>query len=130
MEKQILNDKSKLLVTNDSKLHHIRVAPNSDEYLRIWIKEPTFLQLEQAQMKIFNVNMQAQEVDFDIKEVYQYLWDAFVDRTEPTLTHLDMLRLNAYVGGQIKAILPDPFSGFTEVDADLKVELEQQLEQE
>ena len=122
MEKQILNDKSKLLVTNESKLHQIKVAPDSDEYLNIWIKEPTFLQLEQAQMKIFNVNMQAQDVSFDIKEVYEYLWDAFVDKTEPNLTHLDVLRLNAYVGNQIKAILPDPFTTYSEVDEDLKVE--------
>tara|TARA_R100000808_G_C2138053_1_gene146101 strand:- start:749 stop:1117 length:369 start_codon:yes stop_codon:yes gene_type:complete len=122
MEKQILNDKSKLLVTNKSKLHQIRVAPDSDEYLNIWIKEPTFLQLEQAQMKIFNVNMQAQDVSFDIKEVYEYLWDAFVDKTEPHLSHLDVLRLNAYVGNQIKAILPDPFTTYSEVDEDLKVE--------
>jgi len=66
--------------------------------------------------------MQAQDVSFDIKEVYVYLWDAFVDKTEPILSHLDVLQLNAYVGAQIKKILPDPFGNVTEVDEDLKAE--------
>ena len=109
MEKQILNDKSKLLVTKESKLHQIKVAPDSDEYLNIWIKEPTFLQLEQAQMKLFNINAQAKDVQMDITEVYHYLFEAFIEKTEPSLGPLDLLRLNPYVGQQIKAILPDPF---------------------
>ena len=129
MEKKIVNDKSKLLVGKTSELHYVRTEPNIEEYMKIWIKEPTFLQLEQAQMKLFNINMDAKDVAFDMKEVYIFLWDAFVDRTEPNLGPLDLLRLNPYVGNQIKAILPDPFN-MVEVDDDLKVKSEVLSEQE
>tara|TARA_R110000824_G_scaffold136924_1_gene300927 strand:+ start:2969 stop:3361 length:393 start_codon:yes stop_codon:yes gene_type:complete len=129
MEKKIINDKSKMLVGKESTMHHVRIDPNTDEYMKVWIKEPTFLQLEQAQMKLFNINMDAKDVAFDMKEVYVFLWDAFVDRTEPQLGPLDLMRLNPYVGSQIKEILPDPFS-MVEVDDDLKVKSELLLEQE
>ena len=101
-------------------MHYVKIAADSDEHLKVWVKEPTFLQLEQAQMKMFNINMQQQDVSFDISEVYRYLFDAFVEKTEPSLSPLDLLRLNPYVGNQIKEILPDPFN-FMEVDEDLKV---------
>ena len=121
MEKQILNDVSKVLANRNSTMHYVRVAPDSDEHLKIWLKEPTFLQLEQAQMKLFNINMEQKDLSFDMKEVYQFLWDAFVEKTEPTLGPLDMMRLNPYVGAQIKALLPDPFT-LGQVSDDLKVE--------
>ena len=121
MEKKIVADKTKLLSRTESKLHYVKIAKDSEEHLKVWVKEPTFLQLEQAQMKMFNINMAEKDVQFDISEVYRYLFDAFVDKTEPVLTPLDLLRLNPYVGNQIKAILPDPFN-IMEVDEDLKEE--------
>ena len=121
MEKQILNDVSKILANRNSKVHYVKVAPDSDEHLKVWLKEPTFLQLEQAQMKLFNINMDERDLSFDMKEVYQFLWDAFVEKTEPALGALDMMRLNPYVGAQIKALLPDPFS-LGQVNEDLKGE--------
>lgn len=118
-ERKIVNDKSKLLNKTESKLHYVKIEPNSDEYMKVWVKDPTFLQLEQAQMKLFNINAQAKDVQMDIVEVYHYLFEAFIDRTEPTLGPLDLMRLNPYVGNQIKSILPDPF-GMMEEDSDLK----------
>lgn len=117
--KKVLNDKSKLLVGNESELHYVRIDPVEEEYIKVWIKEPTYLQLEKAQMKLFNMNMNKQEVNLDMNEVYRYLWDAFVDKTEPALTALDLIRLKPYVGRQIREILPDPFA-LLEGDADLK----------
>ena len=121
MEKKILEDKNKLFVGNESTLHYVKIDPDGEEHIKVWIKEPTYLQLEQAQMKLFNIDMNKQDVSFDISEVYHYLWEAFVERTEPKLTTLDVLRLKPYVGKQIKAILPDPFS-MMEVSDDLKGE--------
>lgn len=118
-EKKILGDKNKLLVGTEAELHYVKIAPDSDEHLKVWIKEPTYLQLEQAQMKLFNMDMNNKEVSLDMNEVYRYLWDAFVDRTEPVLNAIDLLRLKPYVGNQIKQILPDPFS-LMEGDSDLK----------
>ena len=118
-QKKVLSDKSKLLVGNESELHYVRIDPVEEEYIKIWIKEPTYLQLEKAQMKLFNMNMGKQEVNLDMNEVYRYLWDAFVEKTEPVLTALDVVRLKPFVGRQIRDILPDPFA-ILEGDADLK----------
>tara|TARA_Y100000004_G_scaffold196677_1_gene267549 strand:+ start:2100 stop:2468 length:369 start_codon:yes stop_codon:yes gene_type:complete len=118
-QKKILGDKSKLLVGTEAQLHYVKIEPEGDEYLKVWIKEPTYLQLEQAQMKLFNVDMQNKDVSFDMNEVYRYLWDAFVERTEPALNAIDLIRLKPYVGSQIRAILPDPFS-LMEGDDNLK----------
>ena len=120
MNHKIATDKSKLLVTRQSTEHYVRIAPGSDEYLKVWIKEPTFLQLEQAQMKLFDFNSGSQEINLDMSEVYRYLWDAFVEKTEPALSAMDVLGLNPYIGNQIKEILPNPFT-MMETDEDLKV---------
>jgi hypothetical protein len=125
MSYTIATDKSKLLVSRQATEHYVRIAPGSEEYLKIWIKEPTFLQLEQAQMKLFDFNASSQEVNLDMAEVYRYLWDAFVEKTEPALSAMDVLGLNPYIGSQIKEILPNPF-GFNEVDEDLKVPTDEQ----
>ena len=122
-QKKIITDKSKLLTRTESVLHYVKIDPVEDEYMKVWIKEPTFFQLEQAQMKMFNINMQDKDVSFDMTEVYRYLFEAFVEKTEPVLNAIDLLRLNAYAGSQLKAVLPDPFS-MLEVDADLKASSE------
>ena len=123
-QKKIITDKSKLLTRTESVLHYVKIDPVEEEYMKVWIKEPTFFQLEQAQMKMFNINMQEKDVSFDMTEVYRYLFEAFVEKTDPMLNAIDLLRLNAYAGSQLKAVLPDPFS-MLEVDADLKASSEQ-----
>tara|TARA_R100000951_G_scaffold116803_1_gene131235 strand:- start:3655 stop:4035 length:381 start_codon:yes stop_codon:yes gene_type:complete len=124
-QKKIITDKSKLLARTESTMHYVKISPNEEEYMKVWIKEPTFFQLEQAQMKLFNVNMSQKDVSFDMTEVYRYLFEAFVEKTEPMLNAIDLLRLNAYAGNQLKAVLPDPFS-MLEVDSDLKANSEMQ----
>jgi len=117
--KKLINDKSILFVNKDSKMHYVKVAPNAEEYIKIWIKEPTFLQLEKAQASLFQINAKNQDVSIQMDEVFNYLWEAFVEKTEPSLSRIDLIRLTPYVGTQIKEILPDPFSMFGE-DDDLK----------
>ena len=123
MDKKTVKNKSSLFATTESVLHHIRVAPDSDEYLKIWIKEPTFLQLEKAQAKLINLNSRTQDISLEMDTLFRYLWEAFVDKTEPQLSPVEFIRLTPYVGNQIKEILPDPFS--FEGDEDLKESTEQ-----
>ena len=118
-EMKTVNDKTKLFTSLESTLHHVRVAPDSEEYLKVWIKEPTFLQLERAQAKLINLNSRTNDISLDMDTLFKYLWEAFVDKTEPSITSVELLRLSPYVGNQIKEILPDPFS-ITGDDDDLK----------
>ena len=123
MDKKTVKNKSALFATSESVLHYIRVAPETDEYLKVWIKEPTFLQLEKAQAKLINLNSRTQDISLEMDTLFRYLWEAFVDKTEPQLSPVEFIRLTPYVGNQIKEILPDPFA--LEGDEDLKESTEQ-----
>ena len=119
MEKKTLKNKNLLFAPTESQVHYIKGAPDSEEYVKGWIKEPTFLQLEKAQAKLINLNSRTKDISLEMDTLFRYLWEAFVEKTEPSLSAIEILRLNPYVGNQIKEILPDPFS--LEGDEDLKV---------
>ena len=53
--------------------------------------------------------MKKQDVDFDMADLQRYMFETFIEKTEPSLSTIEMLRLSPFVGQQIKAILPDPF---------------------
>lgn len=118
MSEKIVTDKSKLFASSKSKEHLIRVAPNSEEYLRIWVKEPTYMQLEKAQAKVINLNSSS-DITLEMDALFRYLWEAFVEKTEPSLSSVEVLRLSPYVGSQIREVLPDPFD-YGREDEDLK----------
>ena len=123
MNKKIVQNKNALFATSEPVLHFVKVRPDSDEYLKVWIKEPTFLQLEKAQAKLINLNARTKDISLEMDTLFRYLWEAFVEKTEPSLTSIEVLRINPYVGNQIKGILPDPFD--LEGDEDLKEGSEQ-----
>ena len=123
MDKKTVSNKSSLFASSASVLHYVRVAPDSDEYLKVWIKEPTFLQLEKAQAKLINLNSRTNDISLEMDTLFRYLWEAFVEKTEPSLSAIELLRLNPYVGNQVKEILPDPFA--MTGDEDLKEGSEQ-----
>ena len=108
-EKKIVTNKETLFVLNESELHYIKVAPDSEEYLKIWIKQPTWLQVEQAVNSVLKLNARTQDMDLDLNAMYKYMVDNFIDKTEPHLSSVDLLRLTPFVGNQIIEILPNPF---------------------
>lgn len=110
MEKKTVSDKSALFAASDSTLHYVKVSPDSEEYLKVWIKEPTFLQLEKAQAKLIHINTTTNDISLEMDTLFRYLWEAFVEKTEPALSTIEVLRLSPYIGSQIKEILPDPFT--------------------
>ena len=118
MDRKTVQNKNALFATAEPKLHYVKVSPDGDEYLKVWIKEPTFLQLEKAQAKLINLNAKTKDISHEMDTLFRYLWEAFVEKTEPSLSPIEILRLSPYVGNQIKDILPDPFD--LEGDEDLK----------
>ena len=112
MEKKIVNDKSQLFVRKDSEAQFIRVSPDSEEYLKVWIKEPTWLQVEMAMAAVMKVDPKTQSMDIDMNAMYRFMVENFIEKTEPSLSIIDILRLNPYVGNQLKDILPNPLEAF------------------
>ena len=110
-EKKLVENKSSLFVESESELHYIKCAPDTEEYLKVWIKQPTWLQVEQAMNTVLKLDAKSQNVDLDLNAMYRYMVDNFIDRTEPSLSTVDLLRLTPYVGNQLKEVLPNPFGG-------------------
>ena len=66
MTKKIVTDKSVMFALTEAKCHYIQVAPDSEEYLKIWIKEPTWLEVEKAMNSLMNID--AKNQNFDLKK--------------------------------------------------------------
>lgn len=107
-EKKLVSDKSLLFAATEAKIHYLKISEKSDEHLKIWIKEPTWLQVEQAMASVMKINAKTQEMDIDLNNLYHYMIDNFIEKTEPNLSKVDLIRLSPYLGSQLKDILPNP----------------------
>ena len=107
--KKVVKDKSALFALTEAKVHYIQVEPDKDEYLKVWIREPTWLEVEKAMNSLMNIDAKNQSFDIDLNAMYRYMVDNFVEKTEPSLSTVDLIRLTPYVGNQLKDILPNPF---------------------
>jgi hypothetical protein len=113
LNKKIVTDKSVLFALSEPTLHYVKVAPESDEYLKVWIKEPTWLEVDKAINSVMNINTRTQQMDLDLNAMFKYMVENFITKTEPSLSAIDILRLNTYVGNQLKDILPNPFESLS-----------------
>tara|TARA_R100001463_G_scaffold54841_5_gene106035 strand:- start:227 stop:595 length:369 start_codon:yes stop_codon:yes gene_type:complete len=110
MNKEIVNDKSALFAAVETTMHELRVSPDSEQIMKVWVKEPTWLQVEQALSSVMDLNSQTQSMNLDLNKMYRFMVENFIEKTEPSLNALELLQLNPYVGGQLKEVLPNPFS--------------------
>ena len=107
-EKKVIKDKNVLFALQEPTLHYVKVAPDQEEYLKVWVKEPTWLEAEKAMNSVMKIDTKTQNLDIDLNAMYRYMMDNFISKTEPSLSTIDMLKLSPYVGNQIKEILPNP----------------------
>ena len=103
-------NKESLFAGKESKLHYLKVSPDSNEHLKVWVKEPTWLQVEEVTTKMMKIDAKNQDMDIDMMGMYRYMAENFIERTEPSLSTIDLLRLSPYIGNQLKEILPNPFN--------------------
>jgi TfoX/Sxy family transcriptional regulator of competence genes len=108
--KKIISDKSALFALTEATEHYVKVSPETEEYLKVWVKEPTWLEAEKALNSVMKIDQRTQSFDIDLQAMYRYMVENFIEKTEPSLSTLDMLRLSPYVGNQLKEILPNPMS--------------------
>ena len=113
MEKTTVTDKSILFALSEPTLHYIKVAPDREEYLKVWVKEPTWLEVDKAMNSLMKIDAKSQSMDIDLNSMFRYMVENFVVKTEPSLTTLDILRLTPYVGNQLKEILPNPLESMS-----------------
>ena len=112
----IISDTNALFSRVETECHHLRSNPDSDEYLKVWIKEPTWLQVEQALSTVMNLRAETEGMSLDLNKMYRFMVENFIEKTEPSLSSVDLLRLSPYVGAQLKEILPNPFEDMMGAD--------------
>ena len=110
LNKKIVSDKSVLFALSEPMLHYIRVAPDKDEYLKVWVKEPTWIEVDKALNTVMKINTKTQSMDLDLNAMFKYMVENFITKTEPSLSAIDILRLTPYVGNQLKEVLPNPLN--------------------
>ena len=114
--KKIISDKSALFALTEATEHYVKVSPETEEYLKVWVKEPTWLEAEKALNSVMKIDQRTQSFDIDLQAMYRYMVENFIEKTEPQLSTIDILRLNPYIGTQLKEILPNPFGDLLEGD--------------
>jgi len=110
----IVTDKSILFAMNEPICHELKVDPTSDKILKVWVKEPTWLEVEKAMAALMKIDAKKQDVGIDLNAMYKFMAEKFVVKTEPHLSSIDLLRLTPYIGNQLKEILPNPFDAMAE----------------
>lgn len=111
-----VKDKSVLFAHTEEKCHKLQVAPQSDECLKVWVRQPTWLEVEQALTTLMKIDAKNQDMGIDLNGMYRYLVEKFVTKTEPSLTTIELIRLNPFIGNQLKEVLPNPLEVFEEND--------------
>ena len=111
---EIVNDKNMLFARTESECHELKVSPDSDQILKVWVKEPTWLQVEQALSSVMQLSEDS--MNLDLNKMYRFMAEEFIDKTEPSLSTTEILRLSPFIGEQLKDILPNPFTDLMEAD--------------
>ena len=111
---EIVNDKNMLFARTESECHELKVSPDSEQVLKVWVKEPTWLQVEQALSSVMQLSEDS--MNLDLNKMYRFMAEEFIDKTEPSLSTTEILRLSPFIGEQLKEILPNPFTDLMEAD--------------
>ena len=82
MEKKIVTDKSVLFALNEPTLHYIKVAPETEEYLKVWVKEPTWLEVDKAMNSMMKIDAKRQDMNIDINAMFKFMVENFIVKTE------------------------------------------------
>tara|TARA_R100000458_G_C8270715_1_gene245476 strand:+ start:476 stop:832 length:357 start_codon:yes stop_codon:yes gene_type:complete len=109
---EIVNDKSMLFARTESECHELKVSPDSEQILKIWVKEPTWLQVEQALSSVMELSEDS--MSLDLNKMYRFMAEEFIEKTEPSLSTTEILRLSPFIGEQLKEVLPNPFTDLLE----------------
>ena len=55
-DKKIITEKSVLFALTEPTLHYVKVAPEINEYLKVFVKEPTWLEVDKAMNQLMKID--------------------------------------------------------------------------
>ena len=65
IDKKIVSDKTALFAPSEPTLHYIKVAEDTDEYLQVWVKAPTWLEVDKAINNLGKIDAKSQNLHID-----------------------------------------------------------------
>ncbi len=103
-------DIESLLVNTGSTPHEIEIDPKGQPgaMLTVWLKEMSFLDMQQAVKEFISFNSETGEVDMDLSKYWRYMFLNCIDKTEPSLSLTQILALRPEVAVRITMLLPQP----------------------
>ena len=107
-EQLLSNQQLEQILTDAAPVRHlIKVSPDSEESIAIWVRELNWIEREQALATFMKIDARKGDMEIDFGGYWRHLLEKCVTKTEPNLGLSGLLTLNAYVGRQVKALLPD-----------------------
>ena len=106
--KVVIDNIDSLLVSTTAIPHDVSVDPeNPDRIIRVWVKELSFLQIQEAIEEVVQLNADG-EVNVDLAGYWKYMLKMCIERTEPKIGMAQMYALKPEVAAKITALLPQP----------------------
>ena len=96
-----------LLVNSQAVMHELKANEEGTEILNIWVKELSFMQMQDAIKTFVNIK-QSGSIDIDLAAYWKYMFAEAIEKTEPRLSIPQMLSLRPFIAQQITALLPQP----------------------
>lgn len=104
----VVSDINSLMAARAPKEHVIHVDPeNESSIIKVWVKDLTFLKMQEAVKSFVSISAGG-GVDLDLAGYWKYMITECVERTEPQMSKGQLMGLNAHVGQQLTALLPQP----------------------
>ena len=104
--KKVIEDINTLLVSNTSKERHVAVG--DDSIIKVWVKDLTFLEMQEAVRKVVNIDPNSGGVEIDLAGYWKYMLYKCIERTEPEMSKAQILALQPDILSRITAYLPQP----------------------
>jgi len=106
--KKVIESIDSLLVSTGTTPHDVQVDPdNPDIILRVWVKEMSFLQVQEAIKEVVSIDPDG-SVNIDLAGYWKYMLTECIDHTEPPMSKAQMFALRPEIATKVTALLPQP----------------------
>ena len=106
-QQKIVTDKSLILKNNETKKYVVSIDPDDESLnMEIWVRDITFLDIQAAAQRMIAV--ENGEVSLDLEAYWNFAFNNWITKTNPSLSKDEIQSIKGYVGEQISKNLPQP----------------------
>ena len=99
-----------LLVNTGSTPHEIEIDPEGQPgaMLTVWLKEMSFLDMQQAVKEFIAFDTDTGDIDMDLANYWRYMFKSCIEKTEPKITMAQLFAMRPEIAVHITMLLPQP----------------------